>query len=1218
MNLNQLTIENYGVYTSRQLTFGDSGFRLIYGPNEAGKSTLLQLIREMLFGFPHQSSFAFANHSGKLAATLRATLSDGRRFHYRRHKGRTGTVVGEFDQTGESIDTDTLASLLSGAGSELYHHVFGFSLEELNAGEKSLQHANLNEALYGGGIGGLSNFQDVRRAIRDEHSSMYSSRAKKPAINAALIQIREKTKQLRECTIRPTDYDERVRRCEELEERAERLQRELADLNVQVQRLHRLSQTADLQARLKVAQEDLAAMPTQESFPVDGVSEFGRFKSQLAESATEVERLQAAIEQKSAERAQLKWSPGLLDSATQILTLSEDVRRIQDFETQIPEHEARIETLRRELSSRISNLNPDWQIDQLEGFRTNVGQRSELQTLSDEFAELERSESISKSQRPELERQLTTSRQRLEALESTETLPALEDLMNRAKDYRSDCRKLAEIEQEVSDQDTDLCHALKRVQSGVELSSGESFDTKSENVFDSAVRFVDRKLPSSVTIDEHLELIAEQKAAIAELNRQLKDVQSQIERFEEELQVVDESPRAVSRQRLLEQRNTRDKTWQRIRRRFVDKTDTDDETIATPEEFERIVASADSMADERQKHAEDVAKREHLEDSVARQKVVRDKTREELNASETQLKKLESDWHELWLTAGLTPDSPAVMKEWLSDVRELEQLIQTRTKTESRRDALQKCIETFAAEAQRSLPTEMNSVDASLAHGNDRLEILRDARSERKRLTHDLPELEARHKTLERELYELSIQKAEWQSRWTETLTQFGLPQTWSASTATDTLRDLGEMLLQRDEALSLEERLKEMQITVNEFQKSVESLAKEIASDLTDLPPSAVCRELGERLENARAASREHESLSRELELLDQQVKAAEPRRKAASDGMNQLFEAAGVSNENEFLTIAESAEQRNKLVASVNELEREIRAICGTDTNDETAVQLAALTVDEIRQQLSALSTQAEQRTGDYKTALQEAGVARKAIEELDNKSRFVELSSELECLRAELSSHVDRWAPLVLMEAMMNNAIRDFEKNHRPRLVAEVSRLFSQITAGRYSGIKRQIDGEATLLAIERNGQVKEPAALSTGTREQLYLAIRLAYVLQYCETSEPLPVVMDDVLVNFDRGRAKETLKALLDISQHVQILFLTCHDHIVELATEIGADADPILLTSATPQIATRMSDIAIDGNSSDTERSGTAPRRSSKQKKKASDAEDHPQLFPGS
>ena len=111
-----------------------------------------------------------------------------------------------------------------------------------------------------------------------------------------------------------------------------------------------------------------------------------------------------------------------------------------------------------------------------------------------------------------------------------------------------------------------------------------------------------------------------------------------------------------------------------------------------------------------------------------------------------------------------------------------------------------------------------------------------------------------------------------------------------------------------------------------------------------------------------------------------------------------------------------------------------------------------------------------------------------------------------------------------------------------------------------------ILRKLDDKGTLLIEQKGGDLKEPSSLSTGTREQLYLAIRLAFVMHYCRDSEPLPLVMDDVLVNFDDRRARQTLDVLIERSREVQILFLTCHRHVTELVHEALPGIEPILLS----------------------------------------------------
>ena len=106
MKIREIDIENFGIFTDRHFDFGESSFQLIHGPNEAGKSTLLNLLRQLLFGFPTRSQYAFENHSGEMAARALIDAKDGRRISFRRRKGRKGTVVGEVEGSTEKIDED--------------------------------------------------------------------------------------------------------------------------------------------------------------------------------------------------------------------------------------------------------------------------------------------------------------------------------------------------------------------------------------------------------------------------------------------------------------------------------------------------------------------------------------------------------------------------------------------------------------------------------------------------------------------------------------------------------------------------------------------------------------------------------------------------------------------------------------------------------------------------------------------------------------------------------------------------------------------------------------------------------------------------------------------------------------------------------------------------------------------------------------------------------
>ena len=166
------------------------------------------------------------------------------------------------------------------------------------------------------------------------------------------------------------------------------------------------------------------------------------------------------------------------------------------------------------------------------------------------------------------------------------------------------------------------------------------------------------------------------------------------------------------------------------------------------------------------------------------------------------------------------------------------------------------------------------------------------------------------------------------------------------------------------------------------------------------------------------------------------------------------------------------------------------------------------------------------------------------------------------------AQLAAAVDRYVPLLFARHLLQQAIQRFERESQPEMLREVSRIFRSMTGSRYTRVDRPVAESAPLLIHRGDDESLEPGQLSTGTREQLYLAIRLAYVLHYCGRAEPLPIIMDDVLANFDDDRARQTLRGLGEITDRVQVIMFTCHPHLVSLAREVFADLRPIVIPQA--------------------------------------------------
>ena len=141
---------------------------------------------------------------------------------------------------------------------------------------------------------------------------------------------------------------------------------------------------------------------------------------------------------------------------------------------------------------------------------------------------------------------------------------------------------------------------------------------------------------------------------------------------------------------------------------------------------------------------------------------------------------------------------------------------------------------------------------------------------------------------------------------------------------------------------------------------------------------------------------------------------------------------------------------------------------------------------------------------------------------------------------------------------MKKLLVEEMGRFEADHQPALLRRTGELFGRLTEGRYTAVRHRV-GSNELAAVDSSERALSPEQLSTGARQQLYVALRLAYIDHYARQSEPLPIILDDVLVNFDDPRALAALETLNEFSEAHQVLFLTCHEHLVEMARQVQSD-----------------------------------------------------------
>ncbi len=301
---------------------------------------------------------------------------------------------------------------------------------------------------------------------------------------------------------------------------------------------------------------------------------------------------------------------------------------------------------------------------------------------------------------------------------------------------------------------------------------------------------------------------------------------------------------------------------------------------------------------------------------------------------------------------------------------------------------------------------------------------------------------------------------------------------------------------------------------------------------------------------------------LQRTLIAIEQESEGIMRQRDAAAAALARyqadlqlLFEEAGVENESEFHRKLSAYEERRSLQQQIAGYDNAIRTRVGESANlDSFRETLSEGRLQEWRDALAQLDLALGEMTSERDQAVREHDAARRRRTGLEQSSDIASLETQVETLRMQLESSVREWRTSTLASALLQETLGEFQRTRQPAVITEAGQAFASITAGRYTHLLPQDDGE-TLLVQMSSGDKRQLSELSRGTAEQLYLCLRLAFAGEFARRGCTLPVVMDDLLVNFDPTRSRAVARLLAEFSTANQVLLFTCHPQTAALFEE---------------------------------------------------------------
>ena len=250
----------------------------------------------------------------------------------------------------------------------------------------------------------------------------------------------------------------------------------------------------------------------------------------------------------------------------------------------------------------------------------------------------------------------------------------------------------------------------------------------------------------------------------------------------------------------------------------------------------------------------------------------------------------------------------------------------------------------------------------------------------------------------------------------------------------------------------------------------------------------------------------------------------------------------------------------ERKALCGRVDEIRQQIRESLGLGSFDEARVQLAQADGEALNAEKQELELSFETLDADVQELYAERTRTAGELAAVGGDDAVARIEQQRQTIVLSIADGAERYLRLSAGILAMEQALTLYRERHRSSMMARASNAVRTISRGRYTGLASQPDkGRELLIAIQNDGSSKQAAEMSKGARFQLYLALRVAGFHEFAETRQPVPFVADDIMETFDDFRAEETFRLFSEMAGVGQVIYLTHHRHLCDIARSVCPD-----------------------------------------------------------
>ena len=1145
MRINRLDLTRYGIFTDQSINFGERAsnapdLHIIYGPNEAGKSTAFAAFLDLVFGIETRSRYAFLHPYPTMRIGGEIEINDTSR-NFSRIKRPQNSLLDEADNP---ISDGIILGDLGGIDRGSYRTMFSLDDDTLEAGGESIlaSKGDLGQLLFAASAG-LSDLSQKLIDLRVKADGFYKYRASGGKLSELKERLAELKKQREKIDTIAPEYaklvEDRDRALDQYDGEMEKrglILSKLEELQRQVAALPRLVAVKGLRERIM----PLAEIPDA---PLGWVEDLPELQKDEIKLTTRAKSIALDIKDITDELSGIVADDRIFGHAERIDLLVDSRARYVTADKDLPERRLQQRDADVAITGILASIDCDPDIDPsslLLGAVATGALRELMEQRSGTVAGAETAE----EELTEAQHRLSAAQDELKdvggelQLEAASTASQLASVVSLAQgdDYavRHRLEERGRLEQ---------IDILNRHMRALLPWTGEPEELRNLCV------------PTSSDIECWKDEIGDAGKRVNRHQEEIERLSSELHRLNAEVEATDKVAGVVSDQQAATIRTEREEAWAEHKRTM---------DISSAEVFESRLRHDDIVTNSRVSNATEVANLQQIGKTLSNVNADLKTERESQSVADDKLKVSQGE-----VAAEIQRISPALPRNW--NLVTLEAWLVTRsnaletltTVEKSQRKALEaeqdgKTIRRKLTDAANATGIEFSS-DASVETLISLLQTAIDRAEEVKRLRSDVVDLTREVTTRKRRAQKARDAEQAWNESWAKQCSGNWLGNKGkipAVSTVREMLKALDELSPLIQGRTSLVDRIQKMGSDQCRFREEVETLADLLDIETTSSPLD-LASQITRTLENARTAKISREATTERLRAVEARKKGNEEEKKIHDRRKDEMLTHFNVSSLGEVDRKLRDLERRGGFEEQLGEETQEILTALDEESIEEAEIILDNLNRNVTETEIAQLQGRFENHDKRSHELFTELSNALDRLESVGGDDAVVRIEERRRTARLEIEEGATRYLRLRLGVTAAEQALRIYRDEHRSSMMTRASEAFKVISRGAYKGLSTQPDRDSDMLVAEvANGGSKSATELSRGTRFQLYLALRVAGYLEFAQERPSVPFVADDIMETFDDFRAEEALKLFDEMAQKGQVIYLTHHQHLCEIAKRV--------------------------------------------------------------